>query len=249
MKNKKVKLTAGIIALLLVAGALAYYSSTMSIDNPFNTQKYGGEIVEKFTPEKDWEPGEEITKEVQAKNTGDYDLFVRVKMSEKWERNSTPFFNCDSSEKDKFFPVSSENAVAEGSSVYKNIVNNQDWELKEDGYFYYKKVLKGNTPTSKLLESVTLCKDANMGTYVTSNVKYALVDKDTTQDQLKDSDYNLTTLPDTIPEGKVVYQKVTTSLSDSDKGLADANYTLTITTEIVQANEDAAQGWKLIPTK
>ena len=58
MKSKrKVILIAGIVTLVLAAGVLAYFSREMKIDNPFSTKEYGGEIVEKFTPEKDWEPG------------------------------------------------------------------------------------------------------------------------------------------------------------------------------------------------
>ena len=50
-KTKKVKAFAGLLALTLVVGSLAYFTKTMSIDNPFSTKKYGGETVEKFTPE------------------------------------------------------------------------------------------------------------------------------------------------------------------------------------------------------
>lgn len=141
-KTKKVKAFAGLLALTLVVGSLAYFTKTMSIDNPFSTKKYGGETVEKFTPENNWEPGGQVTKEVQAKNTGDYDLWVRVKFDEKWERNgkSIEGTNLSSIDAAKFFPTSADNAVAGGSSVYKHLagVEGDTWKDGGDGYFYYK---------------------------------------------------------------------------------------------------------------
>ena len=187
MKSKKVKIAAGLLALTLVAGSLAYFSKTMSIENPFSTGEYGGETVEKFTPEKDWEPGEQITKEVQVKNTGDYDLYVRVKFDEKWERTVTSengetttskLFECSSSDKNKFFPENANTSVTDGSSVYKHLVNvgeNAAWTDGNDGYYYYSKVLKKGEMTSQLMDYVTLCANADMGTYTESAVKYALV--------------------------------------------------------------------------
>lgn len=254
-KSKKVKAVVGLLALAMVVGTLAYFSKTMSIDNPFSTKKYGGETVEKFTPKNNWEPGGQVTKEVQAKNTGDYDLWVRVKFDEKWERdgNLIEGTNLSSIDAAKFFPASADNAVAGGSSVYKNLAGVIDgsWIDGKDGYFYYKETLKKDQTTSKLLDYVTLCKDANMGTYEVSEMKYALVDENTTADQLEDSDYTLTSAPPTIPKGKVLYQKKVVSLDSNNAGLAGANYTLTITTQLVQANADAAteNGWATYPGK
>ena len=38
-KSKKVKAVVGLLALAMVVGTLAYFSKTMSIDNPFSTKK------------------------------------------------------------------------------------------------------------------------------------------------------------------------------------------------------------------
>ena len=252
-KSKKVKAVVGLLALAMVVGTLAYFSKTMSIDNPFSTKKYGGETVEKFTPENNWEPGGQVTKEVQAKNTGDYDLWVRVKFDEKWEREGKLIegTNLSSTDAAKFFPASADSAVVDGSSVYKHLagVTDGSWIDGKDGYFYYKETLKKDQTTSKLLDYVTLCKDANMGNYEVSEMKYALVDENTTADQLEDSDYTLPSAPTTIPDGKVLYQKKVVSLDSKNAGLAGANYTLTITTELVQATAEAANGWATYPGK
>ena len=88
-----------------------------------------------------------------------------------------------------------------------------------------------------------------MGTYTVSAMKYALVDAGKTAEDLTDADYTLTTAPDVIPDGKVLYQKKVVSLDSANAGLAGANYTLTITTELLQANADAAaeNGWAVTP--
>lgn len=249
--NKKLRTLIGFLALALIVGTLAFFSSELSIDNPFATKQYGGELVEKFTPENNWEPGGQVTKEVQAKNTGDYSLYVRVKFDEKWMRDGKEFSSYSSTDQAAFFPTSANNSVQNGSSVYKHLIGVEDgsWINGNDGYFYYKSELASKEMTSKLMDYVTLCKDANMGTYKESQIKYALVDQSVSAEELKDSDYNLSTLPDTIPDGKVVYQKKVISLDEENAGFAGANYTLTITTQLVQTNADAATGWSYIPSK
>lgn len=252
-KTKKIKAFAGLLALTLVVGSLAYFTKTMSIDNPFSTKKYGGETVEKFTPENNWEPGGQVTKEVQAKNTGDYDLWVRVKFDEKWERdgNLIEGTNLSSNDAAKFFPTSADKSVVDGSSVYKHLAGVTDgtWEDGSDGYFYYKTTLKKDQSTSLLMDYVTLCKDANMGEYTVSGMKYALVAESKKAEDLTDADYRLINPPAIIPAGQVLYQKKVVALDKENAGLAGANYTLTITTELVQANADAANEWKVTPTK
>ena len=59
----------------------------------------------------------------------------------------------------------------------------------------------------------------------------------------------MTSAPTTIPDGKVLYQKKVVSLDSKNAGLAGANYTLTITTELVQATAEAANGWATYPGK
>ena len=83
-KRKLIVALSGALALALVAGTLAYYTSTNTLDNQMKTAQYGNELEEKFTPKEDWQPGEKVDKEAGVNNTGDYDLFVRIKMGEEW---------------------------------------------------------------------------------------------------------------------------------------------------------------------
>lgn len=256
---KKIKVLAGLLTLSLVAGTLAYFSKEMSIDNPFKTQKYGGETIERFTPENEWEPGGEVNKDVQAKNTGDYPLYVRVKFSEKWERTTNDsqgnpttqvISQLDSvNDYDKFFPVNQSTAVTDGSSVYKNLSGatgtDPKWKDGGDGWYYYDEILEENATTSILLDSVTLCGNADMGTYKPVK-KYAVVAKGTIPD---DNDYTESDTVPTVGEGQELYQKVVTTLDSNNAGLAGAQYTLTVTTQIAQADADAVSDWAYYPGK
>lgn len=258
-KNRKTKVLAGLLTLSLVAGTLAYFSEEMSIDNPFKTQKYGGETIERFTPEDEWEPGGEVNKDVQAKNTGNYPLYVRVKFSEKWERTTKDadgnpttevISQLDSvNDYDKFFPTDKDTALTDGSSVYKNLSGatgtNPKWKDGGDGWYYYDEKLEENETTSILLDSVTLCTNANMGKY-TEVKKYAVVAEGTTPTE---DDYKESTTAPTVNPGQELYQKVVTTLDSNDAGLAGAQYTLTVTTQIAQADANAVTGWNYYPGK
>lgn len=88
MMNKKYKkAVAGLGALVLVGGTLAYFSQSTTVENDFQTGSYEGTTVEKFNPTDgdDWQPGAEVDKEVGARNTGDSALWVRIKFDEVWE--------------------------------------------------------------------------------------------------------------------------------------------------------------------
>lgn len=270
-KARKIKVMAGLLALTVVAGTFAYFSKTMEIQNPFATKKYGGETIEKFTPELNWEPGGEVTKEVQAKNTGDYPLYVRVKFDEVWERgegeNKTTIQSLSSVSEEggtskknaAFFPADIdgtdlENAIKDGkSSVYKNLIgvgtsSDSKWIDGNDGWFYYKTELDAGKMTSQLMNYVTLCKNANMGTY-TTKMLYAVVDDTVSADQVTEDAYKAT-MPSEVGADKVMYQKAVVELDEKNAGLAGANYTLTITTELLQANADAASAakWSYTPS-
>ena len=80
----------GIAGLVAIGGTFAYYSAEQTFSNPFNTTNYSTSATEKFNPNGDnnnWEPGSTVDKEVFATNTGDGDVWVRVKFDEAWMRD------------------------------------------------------------------------------------------------------------------------------------------------------------------
>ena len=87
--KKKVIGAAGLAAAALVGGTFAYFSQSTTIDNPFDTAKYGTIVTEDFNPEdgEDWQPGAEVNKDLYVDNTGDRDVVVRVKFEDIWSRD------------------------------------------------------------------------------------------------------------------------------------------------------------------
>lgn len=87
--NKKLVAAGGLAVIAVIGGTWAYFNQTTAISNPLSTGTYTTSMVEKFTPSTDWQPGVTVDKLVQAENTGDYPVLVRVKMDEIWMRKGT----------------------------------------------------------------------------------------------------------------------------------------------------------------
>lgn len=87
-KNKKGKTLALACTFALIAGlaaTFAWFTSTDDKTNHFEGAAAAGkdiEIVETFTPPKDWEPGAEVNKDVSIANIGENDVIIRVSFEE-----------------------------------------------------------------------------------------------------------------------------------------------------------------------
>lgn len=243
--KKKLAAIAGVVAVALIGGSLAYWSTTLNAKNDFNTGDYGTELVEKFKPSdgEDWQPGATVDKDVQVKNTGDQDVLVRVKFDEVWERNGDAFkeiaFDQASKEDPTKFAITNvyqqakEDGLTAGDDtvVKKQLLLGTDWKLGSDGWYYYTKNLPADTITGKLLDSVTLASDADMGKYLTTYL-YATVDNPT------DGDW-MTYDPAAGIPNNATYNKTAYTLDPAFPGYSSADYTLTVTTQVVQATKDA----------
>lgn len=147
----------------------------------------------------------------------------------------------------------------DGTVVHKNILTNDGWIDGGDGYWYWNGVLekKGSdkSRTAHLLEGLTMATDIDLGYYETKEY-YAIAktqpDLDNTGawtliDWTKVNDGNDDGLIDIrdlavatpIPEGESLFRKSESNLDSSRKGYGDSNYTLTVTSEFVQATKDA----------
>lgn len=263
MKNRKRAAVIGLAALTIVGGTLAYYNATTKVSNPFSTGSYEGTTVEKFNPKdgEDWQPGSEVEKLVGAKNTGSSDLWVRIKFEENWKNAEKNFDSALAA----FFPTAANGNQADpsdgltaadnGSVVYKDLKNiveadsaDAGWVKGTDGYYYWNQTLAKDQSTGNLLESVTLCKDADMGKYETKTY-YAVVDKDAAEPEFNQADNKVWTdsLDGKDTSGKTVYSRTITELTAP--GYAKDNYTLSIVTEFVQTDKDAAADWEVTPGK
>ena len=139
---KKKKSLVAIVAILLIVGigvTFAYYSSNDRFTNIFNAGLYRIIDKEVFVSPDNWIPGETIPKVVTSKNTGSVDAAVRISYSEKWE---------DHEGNDISSQITPNPAII-------NFDNQSDWTLN-NGYYYYKYILKPNDETSSFISGVTL---------------------------------------------------------------------------------------------
>lgn len=142
MKNKKLKAIAGLVAVAVIGGSLAYFNQTMTVENPFDTNKYSSELVETFNPGDgdDWQPGATVNKDIQVDNTGDYDVIVRVKFDETWTRkggNSAYVTNTGINDSTSQTDETDGLVTGDYSVVKKNLLNADKWFYNtNDGYYY-----------------------------------------------------------------------------------------------------------------
>ena len=146
MKQRKSVIALLLVAIIGVVGlTVAYFSSTTTFENEFQTSEYGTTYIEKFTSPDNWLPGDETEKTLQVTNSGNVDEAVRVKVEERWV-----------SKKGTTLPLTQGDNVA----ALINFINNDDWtKVEVDGenyyYYYYNYKLAPQETTSKLLDKVT----------------------------------------------------------------------------------------------
>lgn len=186
--NRKTKASlVGAILLVVIASTWAFFTAESRIENDLYTKKYGADTIEKFKPEQELEPGTQIEKKVGVKNTGEYDLVVRVKFEEAWARNTKAFVNLDSVGAEGFNEAivsaiknetTGEVTSKQGSETDGAVTNDETvmykslpglaagkWIKGNDGWFYYATVLEAGLSTELLMDSLTLAGDTDMGIY------------------------------------------------------------------------------------
>lgn len=247
--NKKVIGAAGLAAILVVGGSFAYFNQTMTVNNPFDTGKYDTNVTEDFNPTdgKNWEPGATVNKDVEVTNTGKYDVLVRVKFDEKWVNKTDSSITKANTGMD--LTTSQADAAdgltaADGSVVKKTLANSDKWVYNTaDGYWYYKANLRANESTGKFLDAVTLLEDADMGKYITTNC-YTEAETAPEKTEIGESEADAATkwvvytgnVPATAKHNMVI-----TSQDSTKPGYGNADYTLTVTTQTIQATKAAVE--------
>ena len=244
-KNKKIAGVAGLAAIMVIGGTFAYFNQTMTVTNPFDTGKYDTNVVEKFNPEDgdNWEPGAEVNKDVTVKNTGDYDVLVRVKFDENWVNKTDDTWSKTNTGMDG--TTSQANAtdglVADDGSVVAKTLNDENWVYnKADGYWYYKSNLKPGTDTGVFLDAVKLLEDADMGLYTVTNyyTKAETAPEFKTENIGTDAATQWVVYEGNVPDG-ARHSMAVTKQDETKPGYGNADYTLTITAQTVQATETA----------
>lgn len=243
MKNKKsLFATIALAGVVGLAGTLAYFAQEMSVENKLGTKSYGSELVEKFTPEFDWKPGATVDKEVKVKNTGDYDIVARVTWDEEWTNKKTEATIVGGSFAG-YEPAST-------NFVTKNYADMNNWVYGNDGYAYYKTPITAKGESTNFLNSITLDSDivgdANGMKQVTRT--YYTTSTVATEDEVAENEWIELHAGENIPSDRTYVKVVTTT----EGPLADANYTLTITVQVIQNTAEALAGdtnWKTVDTE
>lgn len=88
MKRKwnKIYWLAGLAVLCCIGGVFAYWTQELLVHNEFKTARYDTTIEEKFVPPDNWEPGQEINKDVWITNKGTVPAFAKVVLHQEWIR-------------------------------------------------------------------------------------------------------------------------------------------------------------------
>ena len=242
---------ATMIAIAIIAGSLAYWNQTHTIENPFETGgKFGSTIIEDFTPKDEWQPGANVKKAVRVENTGEQDIIVRVKMDEKWVRRdeTIPYKAFNAQPSGDVYTIGQANETdglteADNSVVIKHFRENSNWVDGGDGWYYYNANLKKGTTTDNWLESVELLDTLDVGAY---EVLHYVTNEETVDTSTTWVPYYpaIAAMPKEVggkpvlhSKAEVVYKK------DQDGndliGYLNSDYTLTITTQTVQATKEA----------
>ena len=155
-QNRTIMILILVLFIGIIGLTVAYFSNSTSLDNIFQTKPYGTTVEETFTSPSNWLPGDEITKEITATNTGEIDQAVRIKLTESWipfNSNSTlnGWIHQDGT---KSTHTSSEDLENDERVAIINFDNLSDW-TKVGDYYYYKYKLSPNESTSSLIKSVT----------------------------------------------------------------------------------------------
>ena len=143
-KNKKpiIFMLLLVAVSIIVGGTIAYYTSSDTFENEFDTGTYKIETQEAFVSPENWTPGTTTPKTVIATNKGTTPAAVRIKLTPSW--------------KDANGGVLSLTDSHDNEAAIINFANNLNsrWTYS-NGYYYYNYYLDENESTSSLLNSVT----------------------------------------------------------------------------------------------
>lgn len=144
MKNKK-SLTARSILVIVSAATLLLacvgmtvafiIDSTNTITNTFVPSQ-----VSCLVQETNWEDGNTVKTDVSVQNTGDTGAYIRAAIVINWQDDEGNVYGTA--------PV---NGVD-----YTISINNEDWTLGRDGFYYHKSAVDPSNLTSVLIENCTV---------------------------------------------------------------------------------------------
>ena len=156
MKKKNLIVLLLIAVIGIVGVTIAYFSSTITFENEFQTKEYGTTYTESFVSPDNWLPGDTTEKTVTVTNSGWVDEAVRISLSEIWTPNDsnetlTGWIHADGTKSNH---TTEEELSTDVRAAVIIFTNNSDW-TKVGDYYYYNYKLAPNQTTDSLIESVT----------------------------------------------------------------------------------------------
>ncbi|NMP37258.1 MAG: hypothetical protein GX051_03925 [Clostridiales bacterium] len=143
MKRRTLYTVSGLLCVIIFFGSvgttLANWAVRNDTVNKLTLGKVEGEIVERYVQGQTVNPGAEVEKIVNVKNTGNVDSLVRVRLSKAWgeTRNTDGTLNV--------------NDTLDPSSIHITC-NDEKWYFNpNDGYYYYLGVLAPDELTAEPL--------------------------------------------------------------------------------------------------
>ena len=188
-KNNKKKLLVflGISVFTVLGGTLAYFTTSTTFRNIFNTAKYETKIVESFVSPDNWTPGTTTKKEIKVTNDGTIDMAVRVSYTEKWISKN-----------------GKELSLKDADGNVASIINfNSGCTKNADGYYYYgsKENLTKLSPkatANSFISGVTFNENIKATLSMTESADGKTITYTSTGDGYDNATYTLTVKIDTI---------------------------------------------------
>lgn len=127
-----------LVGMITVGTTYAIFFAKVSTTNVITIGNIDVELIDIYTRPDSVAPGESVSKIVSAKNVGDNDAYVRIKLKKTWTKDNKVLENLSTDDIEINFP------------------NPQDWVDGGDGYYYYQKPLAPGETASDLLDSFKL---------------------------------------------------------------------------------------------
>ncbi len=163
VKQKKALLITGVaVATLGIGLTIAYNMDSISFSNLFRTKASVDTYTEEFVSPIIWNVCDETPKTAVATNKNDNPRYARMKLDEYWRVKNSQTSADDHTTSDLSLTWN-DNGTTKNYAVI-NTQNDDKWELKSDGWYYYKTPLQKDESTLSLLKSVTLNCDASLVT-------------------------------------------------------------------------------------
>ena len=192
MKNKKILIILLIVMVIVVGVTVAYFSSLTSVENIFETKEFETSTYEEFISPDNWLPCTETPKTITVTNDGNVDAAVRISMQEKWiNANGVEISGLIDSNGNLTNNTNSEHAAI------INLADDCNWE-EDNGYYYFKHILKPGETTTTLTDSVTFNCNTNASQTCTRSQDGKSVVCTSSGDGYDNATYTLTFKIDTI---------------------------------------------------